>query len=220
MLGGLKGKGDMSDLDTEDLQDVYGAKTPEQSRKIYNQWAAGYDTDTLSRGFRLPALGAALLARYLGATEGMVLDACCGTGLVGETLHVLGYDDLVGCDISPRMLKRAEKLGVYQRLIEANTGAGLPFKDNQFAGFVCVGAFGPGHAPPVTLDHLARVTRPGGVGVFNLLEASFEAQGFPEVMDRLSASGEWEVIQKTPPFLPFLIAEPDLWSRAYVVRMT
>lgn len=205
-------------MDTEDLDGVYGAKTPEEARAIYDGWSAEYDHDNLSRGFRLPALGAGLLARFLGTADGPVLDACCGTGLVGETLHLLGYDPIVGCDLSPDMLAKARQLGLHDQLVEADAGAGLPFEENTFAGFVCVGAFGPGHAPPVTLEHLARVTRQGGIGVFNLLEASYVSQGFPDVMQAL-AKDHWEVIHTTPPFLPFLIAEPDLWSRAYVVRI-
>lgn len=207
-------------MDTQDLDDVYGAKSPEESRAIYDKWSGAYDADCLSRGFRLPGLGAGLLGRYLGAAEGPVLDACCGTGLVGETLRLLGYDPIVGCDLSPEMLLQAEKTGAYDRLKEADTSRGLPFEDDEFAGFVCVGAFGPGHAPPETLTHLARVTRSGGVGVFNLLDATQAEQGFPAVMDALSESGAWEVIYRSPRFLPFLLAEPDLWSTAYVVRMS
>lgn len=204
---------------TENLDDVYGAKTPGEARALYDKWSREYDADCLSRGFRLPGLGAALLGRYLGAADGPVLDACCGTGLVGETLRILGYDALTGCDLSAEMLAQAAKTRAYTRLEEADTSVGLPFEDNEFAGFVCVGAFGPGHAPPVTLEHLARVTRPGGVGVFNLLDATQAEQGFPAVMDKLTESGAWEVIARTPPFLPFLLAEPDLWSTAYVVRL-
>lgn len=204
---------------TEELADVYGATSPEESRAIYNQWSDRYDADNLSRGFRLPALGAGLLARYLGAAEGPILDACCGTGLVGETLSILGYDRLTGCDLSPDMLNAARETGCYADLFEADMGQPLPCDRGSFAGFVCVGAFGPGHAPPISLEHLVEATKPGGFGVFNLIEASYEAQGFPEVMDRLSAAGKWRVVHVTKPFLPFLLAEPDLWSRAYVVEI-
>ena len=206
-------------MDTEDLDDVYGAKSPEESRAIYDRWSSSYDVDNLSRGFRLPALGAGLLARYLGAARGPILDAGCGTGLVGETLHLMGYAHLVGCDLSAEMIAEARQRGVYQSFAEADMGASLPFADGEFEGFVCVGSFGPGHAPPSTLTHLARVTRAGGIGVFNLLDATYEEQGFPDVMQGLVSEGSWDVIHTTPPFLPFLLAEPDLWSRAYVVRM-
>ncbi|ARE82190.1 methyltransferase type 11 [Roseovarius mucosus] len=204
--------------DPEDLSDVYGAKTPEQSRAIYNDWALSYDADNLARGFRLPSLGAAMFARFMGTAEGPVLDAACGTGLVGESLRILGYGPITGCDLSPGMLAAAQATGHYADLVEAEMGSGLPFADDRFAGFICVGAFGPGHAPAESLIHLARVTRPGGIGVFNLLEATLKAQGFQSVLESLVDSGQIHIAQRSEPFLPFLLAEPDLWSRLYVIR--
>ncbi|MEQ9258659.1 MAG: class I SAM-dependent methyltransferase [Roseovarius sp.] len=206
-------------MKTEDLEDVYGAKSPEAARTLYDKWSLSYDADNLAKGFRLPALGAGLLARFLGRSHGPILDAGCGTGLVGESLMLMGYHHVFGCDLSAEMMAQAEKTGAYAGFEQADMGARLPYVDDHFAGFVCVGSFGPGHAPPSTLTHLARVTRPGGFGVFNLLEHSYEAQGFPEVMEGLKASGKWEVAHITPPFRPFLLGEPDLWSRAYVVKM-
>lgn len=202
----------------DDLSDVYGAKTPEQSRAIYNDWAQSYDADNLTRGFRLPALGAAMFARFMGLSEGPVLDAACGTGLVGESLRLLGYGPITGCDLSPGMLAAARATGHYADLVEVEMGSGLPFADARFAGFVCVGAFGPGHAPPESLIHLTRVLRPGGHGVFNLLEATWKAQGFQAVLEALVDSGRIVIVQRSEPFLPFLLAEPDLWSRLYVIR--
>lgn len=204
---------------TEDLDDVYGAKSPEESRRIYDLWSSSYDADNLARGFRLPGLGAACLARYMGQTDGPLLDAGCGTGLVGETLELLGYGPITGCDLSDEMIAEARKTGAYAGFRQADMGQSLPFDDDAFAGFACIGSFGPGHAPPESLIHLARVTRPGGYGVFNLIEHSYEEQGFPAVMDGLSKDGKWEVVRRSDRFLPFLLGEPDLWSRLYVVRM-
>jgi len=209
----------MDDIESDDLDGVYGAKTPEESRATYDAWSTSYDADNLAKGFRLPALGAALLMRYMGTSGGPILDAGCGTGLVGETLGLLGCGPVTGCDLSPDMIARARKTGAYAGFHECDMGAGLPFEDDAFAGFICVGSFGPGHAPPLTLAHLARVTRPGGFGVFNLIEATYREQGFPAVMEGLSADGKWEVVYSTPPFLPFLLGEAGLWTRAYVVRM-
>jgi len=206
-------------MDTENLDDVYGAKTPEESRAAYNRWSVSYEADTVAKGYRLPFLGAGLLGRHLGRTHGPILDAGCGTGLVGEMLMLMGYFHISGCDLSPEMLALAEKTGAYAGLAQADIGTHLPYPDNHFAGFVCVGTFGPGHAPPETLSHLARVTRPGGYGVFNLIEATYEEQGFATMMERFSADGRWELAHVTPPFLPFLLAERDLWSRAYVMRL-
>lgn len=206
-------------MKSEDLDGVYGAKSPDEARTLYDDWSGSYDADNLAKGFRLPALGAGLLASHIGRTRGPILDAGCGTGLVGETLMVMGYMHVFGCDLSKDMMARANETGAYSGFEQADMGEGLPYADDHFAGFVCVGSFGPGHAPPSTLTHLARVTRPGGYGVFNLLEHSYVDQGFPPVMEKLTADGAWEVAQVTPPFRPFMLGEPDLYSRAYVVKM-
>jgi len=203
----------------EILQHVYGAETPAQSRAAYDQWSGSYDADNLAKGFRLPALGAGMLARHLGICEGAVLDACCGTGLVGETLAVLGYGTISGCDLSSEMLTASGATGAYGDLVQANLVETLPFDDDTFAGFTCIGSFGPGHAPPESLYELARVTKPGGVGVFNLLTESWEAQGFPKVIEDLQDNGAWEEIEISRPFRPYLLAEPELWSRLHVMRM-
>jgi len=206
-------------IETDGLAGVYDAKTPEDSRRAYDTWADSYDADTIANGYRLPFLGAGLLSSHLGRMHGPILDAGCGTGLVGEMLMLMGYHHLTGCDLSPEMIARAGQTGAYGDLQVADMGKGLPFADDHFAGFVCVGSFGPGHAPPSTLRHLARVTRPGGQGVFNLIEATRQEQGFPEVMDELTRRGEWEVVQSTQPFAPFLLSEPELLTRAHVVRI-
>lgn len=207
------------DSRTETLDDVYGARTPQEAQQLYDTWAHSYDADNLARGFRLPALAAGCFARFAGHPDGPVLDAACGTGLVAESLALLGYGPMTGCDLSPVMLRAAGRTEAYAQLVEAEMGSGLPFEDDSFAGFTCIGAFGPGHAPPESLIHLARVTRPGGFGVFNLLDATWKQQGFQSVLESLSDSGALRIVHRTPPFLPFLMAEPDLWSRLYVVQM-
>ncbi|WP_306152258.1 class I SAM-dependent methyltransferase [Roseovarius sp. MMSF_3281] len=206
-------------MQSDGLEDVYGADSPEEARRLYDEWSGSYDADNLAKGFRLPGLGAAMLARHLGRSDGPILDACCGTGLVGESLAVLGYGPITGCDLSPEMVAAAQKTGAYADLAQANMVEGLPHDDDTFAGFACIGSFGPGHAPPESLYELARVTRPGGIGVFNLLTAYWEDQGFPRVIEDLTTKGAWEEVEISRPFRPYLLAEPDLWSRLHVMRM-
>ena len=157
------------------------------------------------------------LARYLGPAAGSVLDAACGTGLVGESLALLGYR-LTGCDVSPRMLAAAQRTGAYAALAQGDLAA-LPFADNAFAGFIAMGATGPGHAPPAALAELARVTRPGGVGVFSLREDTFEAQGFPSAIEALGAARIWREVHRTDAFRAYLLGEPHLFSRVVTVEI-
>lgn len=209
----------MTRQQTEDLDDVYSATTPEAAQRLYDDWSRSYDADNLRKGFRLPAISAAMLARHLGTKPGPILDAGCGTGLVGETLSILGYGPITGCDLSPEMIAAAERTGAYAGFEVANMAEALPFEDDSFAAFTCIGSFGPGHAPPESLHELARVTRPGGIGVFNLLTATWQDQGFPQVIDGLTASGKWEEVEISKPFRPYLLAEPELWNRLHVMRM-
>ena len=57
------------------------------------------------------------MARHLPTGRGPILDAGCGTGLVGEALSVLGYDPVIGCDLSQGMLDHAARRGGYADLV-------------------------------------------------------------------------------------------------------
>lgn len=201
------------------LDKVYGAETPDESREAYDEWAAKYDADTLKDGFCLPWIGAGFLARHAARDAGPVLDAACGTGLVGTALSALNFPDIVGLDLSPGMLSVARARGVYARLAEQELGRPIPEPDGAFAAFCCFGAFGPGHAPTESLDELARVTRRGGVGVFNLVERSYVEQGFAAKIEAMTAAGVWRERERSPAFRAFLLAEPDLLCRIFVMEI-
>ena len=195
-----------------------GAPSSDDPRVVYDAWAPRYDAENLAMGFRLPFVAASFLARHLPPARGTVLDAACGTGLVGEHLDILGYT-LVGCDLSPEMLCRAAATRAYTALELADLTA-LPFTSNYFAGFIASGATGPGHAPPEALGELARVTRPGGIGVFSLREDTSEAQGFAAMARRMSETGRWRELVRTDPFRAYLTGEPHLFSRLVIVEVT
>lgn len=203
----------------EALERVYAARTPDEIRDAYQGWAGGYDAENLAGGFRLPSMAAAYVARHVPVEASPLLDAGCGTGLVGEALSVLGYRGLVGLDISEAMLDAAGRLGVYSRLARQDLGQKIPEPDGAFAAFSCVGSFGPGHAPPESLDELVRVTRPGGVGIFNVVEASYEAQGFAAKMAELEAAGRWRERERSPAHRAYLLAEPELLVRIFVFEI-
>jgi SAM-dependent methyltransferase len=201
-----------------DLDHVYGASSPAEIRAVYQDWAARYDEENLKKGFHLPTLGAGFLARYLPRGEGPILDAGCGTGLVGHSLSILGYDDLEGMDLSEAMLAIAAARGVYGKLTHQELGKRLDEPDGRFAAACCFGSFGPGHAPPETLEELVRVVRPGGPIVFNVVAATYVDQGFETKMTELSDLGLWREEERSPPFRPFLLGEPELFCIAFAFR--
>ena len=200
---------------------VYGAKSDEELTRKYDTWAANYDRDVESVGYRSPALAAGLFGRYVPADAGEILDAGCGTGLLGDLLVPLGYRGLVGIDLSPEMLARAEARGTYSELHAMNLGAHLDFADDRFAAATALGVLTPGHAPPSALDEMLRVTRPGGHLIFSVSRPAFENAGFKEHMADLDARGAWEALEATPPVLPIpgSKTEGDLEARFYAYRV-
>jgi len=52
--------------------------------------------------------------------DGEILDAGCGTGLVGVALAERGARSIDGVDLSPGMIAKAKETGVYRRLAPAD----------------------------------------------------------------------------------------------------
>ena len=104
--------------------------------------------------------------------------------------------------------------------LEAQLGQPIPVPDDHYAAFTCFGSFGPGHAPPESLDELVRVTRPGGHGIFNVRSDTYEDQGFAAKFNALSTAGAWQFVETSPDFHPYLLAEPELYVKVFVYRKT
>ena len=78
-----------------------------------------------------------MLARRLSAADAHldVLDGGCGTGLAGPMLRPYARQ-LTGVDLSPAMLDRARKTGIYDTLVESELGSFLAAHAESFD--VCV----------------------------------------------------------------------------------
>ncbi|MEO1103596.1 MAG: class I SAM-dependent methyltransferase [Pseudomonadota bacterium] len=204
--------------DEGDLERAFSSSSSRAARAHYDDWAARYEAENLGKGMRHPFIAAAYFARHMPVGEAPILDAACGTGLVGEALKVLGYKQVFGCDLSEKMIRAARRYGAYEAFASGDL-TGLPFQDGTFAGFTCVGAFGPGHAPPHALDELARVTRPGGIGVFTLREDTMHDQGFPQQVAELTRAGRWRAVEDSGAIRAYLIGEPELFARIIAVEV-
>lgn len=86
--------------------------------ELFDQYAETFDTHLVqSLRYQAPAFLRELLQahRELSAARLDVLDLGCGTGLFGKEIAPYA-NRLVGVDLSSKMLEKAERLGVYQRL--------------------------------------------------------------------------------------------------------
>lgn len=207
------------DLDVSQISNIYSQTSQGNCEDVYDNWAQSYDADNAALGFRLPALASAFAARHIAPDAEPILDAGAGTGQVGSALKALGYSNIIGCDISAQMLAIAARTNAYRQLRRQTLGERLEFSDNTFAGVLCIGSFGPGHAPPDTLDELVRVARPGSPVIFNLREDTWKAQGFATKMREISDAKLWTLLEEKGPFRPYIIGEPELYTRIFVFRV-
>lgn len=95
-------------------------------RQVFDQYADRFDAHLVGElRYRAPEqLAAWLIAAGPDSSAWRVLDLGCGTGLVGQ--HLQGRcDELVGIDLSGRMLDKARERGGYTRLEQADVLAHL-----------------------------------------------------------------------------------------------
>jgi predicted TPR repeat methyltransferase len=202
------------------VQWVYAAENNEQLADRYDQWAEDYDSDLKDVfDWRSPELTAEFLAKYV-SRESRVLDAGAGTGLVGQALASLGYENLEAMDMSPGMLDQARKKGVYKDLHQMVMGDTLAFATGAFDAVIAVGVLTLGHAPASSLDELARITKAGGYVIFALRTDLYENGQFKEKQDGLAAEGRWRLVEASEEFQPLPKGEPEVMHRVWVYHVT
>ncbi|MER8961754.1 class I SAM-dependent methyltransferase [Mesorhizobium sp. M0701] len=160
---------------------------------FYRGWANSYDLDVGREEYCGPTvvaeLASAVQAAYLANDRAAIaiLDAGCGTGLVGVQLKRLGFQLLDGFDLSEEMAEKARKTLVY-RHVQGDVDLNGPLSDYSSATYditVCCGVFTLGHIRPDALRELARVTRPNGFIVASTRKSYAEAASFGDEVRRL-----------------------------------
>lgn len=176
---------------------VYGAKAPEEVAAVYDGWAESYDAEMAKAGYRHPSIGVALLARHAPRGTGPILDAGCGTGLLGDWLGILGLSPVEGLDLSAGMLAVARRKGTYQALHQLALGGPLPFADGHFGAVISTGVFTTGHVGAEALPELARILAQGGPMVLTV-KTTLWTGGFEAA---LRGMRELSVVEVTEPYV-------------------
>lgn len=189
----------------------FGEATPAMSeayvRRLFDQYAARYDSALTERlAYRGPALlrdAVEQTTRALGRSSrfASTLDLGCGTGLGGAAFRML-TDRLVGVDLSPAMIARAESKSLYDRLATAALADFLTAEAEGGARYDLIVAadvfvYVNDLAPIVAA--IARIIAPGGIFTFTvethskdgvkLLPTLRYAHGEPYVRRLLTAAG-------------------------------
>jgi len=205
---------------TDRLKWLTSARDKQELTEKYDNWAKDYDAE-LQRDFQYigPQRTAEFLARHV-PREAKVLDAGAGTGLAGEALARMGYQNLVAMDLSEGMLTEARKKNVYSEFHQMAMGEPLDFATDSFDAVVSTGVLTVAHAPASSLDELIRVTKPGGYIAFTLRPDVYEGCGFKEKQAALEAEGKWKLAEVSERFQALPKGEPDLYHYVYVYEVT
>ena len=173
---------------------TYEAETAEELAQAYRDWAGDYDKDTLDKmGYVGPHVAAAMLDYHLDSKVCRVLDAGCGTGLVGEYLNDMGYQNVDAMDFSNDMLDEAERKGVYRQLFQEDLNQDLNIPDDSYDATICVGTFTYAHVGPHAFDELIRVTRPGGHICFTIRDGAYQDYGYRHKLLEMEACDKLEL---------------------------
>jgi predicted TPR repeat methyltransferase len=183
---------------------VSGSADPDEVARRYDDWAASYDGELAEWSYEAPDVAARFIVDH-GIVDGVVIDAGCGTGLVGRALRRAGYHgEIEGIDASPQSLAIARQSEEYRSLTVADLQQRLDLDDDRFDGLLCVGVMT--YVPDVEAcwREFARVVRPGGVIAVTQRDDLWADRGCQEVIDLLAADGVWSAVEVTGPrpYLP------------------
>ncbi|WP_306318981.1 MULTISPECIES: class I SAM-dependent methyltransferase [unclassified Streptomyces] len=186
----------------------------------YGDWAASYDEDLRVTDYRGPTelgeLYGAMADDYPAAigAGSVVLDAGCGTGLVGAVLKRRGVTVIDGFDLSESMVTEARKTGIYRTLtggVDMNRGL-VEFPDHTYDVTVSCGVFTLGHVPPTGIQGMLRVTKPGGLVLLSTFSKYLEGSDFVEYVQRQADDGALKVVERRRD-VPYTAEGPaDYWA--------
>ena len=170
-------------LHAADLQELEG---------IYKKWASDYDHDVVElAGYVGHLITSSLLLSKIKNKKAKILDAGCGTGLVGEILFENNYKNVEGVDFSQEMLDVAIQKQVYQSLRLLDLTKILDYEDSLFDAIVCAGTFTCGHVGPEALLEMVRITKKGGYICFTVRKQEWEASPYMKIISDLENTNAW-----------------------------
>lgn len=148
----------------------------------YDRWSDKYEVDVCEFWETVPRAAAFMLSEQIENKQSVILDVGAGTGLVGVALAALGFEQIIGIDISLGMLAKAAEKGVYSSLVYCSIGDEKFRNLERASGIIATGVFAQSHAGAVELSTLLDSIKPEGILVFTVRE-SFLSE-LQEVLDQ------------------------------------
>ena len=178
----------------DDKLDIYKLTTSEEILRYYQDWTKKdkYNQDMIDLNYVAPKETVSLLNKYTLDNNCKILDAGCGTGLVGIELKKCGYSNIDGVDFSQEMLDLIPK-NIYKKIEKIDLNKPLKFNNSIYDAVTCVGTFTYGHVKPHALDELIRITKNKGFICFTVNEGIYEKYGFDKKINELKNNKAWNV---------------------------
>ncbi|MCP4188115.1 MAG: methyltransferase domain-containing protein [Gammaproteobacteria bacterium] len=155
----------MADSDNIDsrLSRVY--KQNGDKRDLFDDWAQTYDHDLVNEmGYVADVEACRQFETLVSDRQARILDAGCGTGLVGSRLKKAGYNNIFGSDYSEKMLEQAKATGAYLALEQHDLTQPV-ITDQPYDAAIAVGVFA--FSLP-SAEHLVNITcslKTGGIAM-------------------------------------------------------
>ena len=186
----------MTKKNVDDKLPIYKLKTPEEILSYYKSWTDNnkYNQDMVDMNYTAPKETVSVLAKHSLQKDLKILDAGCGTGLVGIELKKHNYSNIDGVDFSQDMLNLVPK-NIYKTLDKVDLNNPLKYKNNTYDVVICVGTFTYGHVKAHALDEFIRIIKKKGLICFTINEGIYEEYGFDKKIDQLNNDKFWKEIE-------------------------
>ena len=182
--------------DTDNKIPIYQLKSKEKVLDYYDNWTkkGQYNKDMVVWNYEAPQNTASLLNKHAIDKKINILDAGCGTGLVGKELKKYGYSNLTGVDFSQSMLDLITP-GIYHTIDLIDLNEPLKYEDNTFDAIMCVGTFTYGHVKAHVLNEFIRIVNYQGLICFTINEGIYKEYEFDKKINELTTNNQWEIIE-------------------------
>jgi predicted TPR repeat methyltransferase len=200
-------------------------KSAEDAQQEYDQISHTYDNFVQSASYQSPKAVAELLEKFVLRDDnnclqnGAILDAGCGTGLLGLELARHGFSNIMGFDVSQNMLKEAEAKAVYANLVRADLLGSLPWTEQYFSAIVCIGVFSRFSEEQILeiLTEFSRVVQKGGLIIFSHREDLMKES---KLMDLITQNTRFQVelITEPLPYLPGAVGYEEIGVQYVVLK--
>ena len=176
------------------LAKVSGNSSEINPKVLYDEWAGDYNRDLINEyGYIAPNITVNKFNILHPNKNIKIIDVGCGTGLVGKELSKLGYLNVHGYDISPKMLKITKQLGIYKKLKQTDLNEEPLTPTKTYDALICVGSFGYGALGPKAIKNLVALVKSGGLIFIFMNSEPFNSQNYQEYISKLEKQSLWSV---------------------------